>query len=111
MSILKKFFTYPILFFSIIIIVMIAVWLWWGGFKNIINQSNLATVLLVQGEKEQEAVSSATPKIQEKEAMFYIKLDEDNKVWCQLCFRKCIIPMGKQVSVEIEKTRTEHCTL
>ncbi len=30
-----------------------------------------------------------------KEAMFYQKLD-DNKVWCQLCPRKCIISEGKR---------------
>lgn len=44
------------------------------------------------------AVTRATPKIEEsslREAMFYERLDE-NKVWCQLCFRKCIIAEGKR---------------
>ncbi|MDI6839361.1 MAG: AmmeMemoRadiSam system radical SAM enzyme [bacterium] len=46
----------------------------------------------------QDAVTIATPKTKKsvvREAMFYKKLD-DNKVWCQLCFRKCIINDGKR---------------
>ena len=43
-------------------------------------------------------ITKATPKTKEaplREAMFYQKLDE-NKVWCQICFRKCIIPEGRR---------------
>jgi pyruvate formate lyase activating enzyme len=42
-------------------------------------------------------ISSATPRSEEiktMEAMYYDSLS-DNKVQCQLCFRKCVIPEGK----------------
>ncbi len=39
-----------------------------------------------------------------KEAMFYQKL-EDNKVWCQLCPRKCIIAEGKRGFCRVRENR------
>jgi pyruvate formate lyase activating enzyme len=96
MNILKKLLTPHLIYYILVILIIVIVYVWQYGFKNLLNKSNQSTIFLVRGEKEQEAVSSATPKIQEKEAMFYIKLDEDNKVWCQLCFRKCIIPNGQR---------------
>lgn len=95
MGIIKKVFTPPILYLLVIFIVLITVLLWKDGLKNLINQSRLSTIFLVRREKKEEAITSATTEIVEKEAMYYIKLDEDNKVWCQLCFRKCIISNGQ----------------
>ncbi len=39
------------------------------------------------------AVSGASPKL--REAMFYQRLERD-EVQCQLCFRNCLIPVGKR---------------
>ncbi len=39
--------------------------------------------------------TSATPKVEPKEVMFYKKLD-DKKVQCLICFRECIIPVGSR---------------
>jgi len=40
----------------------------------------------------------------QKEAMFYQKL-EDNKVWCQLCPRRCIISEGKRGFCRVRENR------
>ncbi|MEW6358452.1 MAG: AmmeMemoRadiSam system radical SAM enzyme [Planctomycetota bacterium] len=37
--------------------------------------------------------SKTPPQI---EARHYMKLDEENQVWCRLCFRKCIIKSGER---------------
>jgi len=94
MGILKKVFTPFILCLLGVIIVLIAVWLWQGGFKSLRLQRNLADIFQVRGEEEKESVTRATPKVLPKEAMFYQQLD-GKKVWCQLCFRKCIISNGQ----------------
>ncbi len=39
-----------------------------------------------------------------REAMFYEKMD-DNKVWCRLCPRKCIIPEGKRGFCRVRENR------
>ena len=39
--------------------------------------------------------TTATPKVEPKEVMFYKKLS-DKKVQCLICFRECIIPVGKR---------------
>lgn len=39
-----------------------------------------------------------------REAMYYQKL-EDNKVWCQLCFRKCIIHEGERGFCRVRENR------
>lgn len=50
---------------------------------------------------QQEAGLKKTPL---KEAMFYQRLD-NNKVWCQLCPRKCIIPEGKRGFCRVRENR------
>ncbi len=42
-----------------------------------------------------ETKTSATPKIEPKEVMFYKKLP-NKKTQCLICFRECIIPVGKR---------------
>ncbi|MCG2820422.1 MAG: hypothetical protein L6371_00830, partial [Candidatus Atribacteria bacterium] len=84
MGIFKKYTTLSIIFLLGAIFVLIVVWLWQGGFRDLEVQPR------EEGENE-----PTTPETQQdiKEAMFYQKLF-GNWVQCQLCFRKCTISEG-----------------
>lgn len=72
--------------------VLAVIWLWFkqGGLKKLKLQQEIFCL-----EREKDTVTKASPKVVEKEAMFYKKL-EKGYVNCQLCFRKCKIASGKR---------------
>lgn len=73
----------------VLVIVLVTIYLWArsGG------QGPIATVV-----KQGQAQSSL------KEAKYYLKI-EGQKVWCKLCFRKCIIAEGKRGFCRVRENR------
>ncbi|MCX7910290.1 MAG: AmmeMemoRadiSam system radical SAM enzyme [Endomicrobia bacterium] len=56
---------------------------------------NFMLINITFSTQKEDAYSSATYVVPQKEALFYKKLP-DKKVQCLICFRECIIPLGKR---------------
>jgi len=50
------------------------------------------------------SITTATPEVSPKEAMFYEKLD-GNKIQCNICFRRCIVPPGGRGFCRVKENR------
>ena len=67
-------------------------------------KSKLAVCLIILGTCAALSLVYGRSSSYIREAMFYEKV-EDNKVWCKLCPRKCIIPDGRRGFCRVRENR------